>query len=101
MRNPKILVLERDPDLVSQVRGVAGELRPRPEVVPCERPGQVADLLTGDGPFDVLLAGPSFGTKPGLNRLQVIHDELPAMSVVLAFSQRPEAQLRDIVKVGA
>ena len=101
MRNPKILVLERDPDLVSQVRGVAGELRPRPEVVPCERPGQVGDLLTEDGPFDVLVAGPSLGTKAGLNRLQVIHDELPTMSVVLAFAQRPEAQLREIVRTGA
>ena len=101
MRNPKILVLERDPDLVSQVRGVAGELRPRPEVVPCERPGQVGDLLTEDGPFDVLIAGPSLGTKAGLNRLQVIHDELPTMSVVLAFAQRPEAQLREIVRTGA
>src|SRR5205085_4992163 len=101
MRNPKILVLERDPDLASQVRGIAGELRPRPEVVPCERTGQVGDLLSEDGPFDVLLAGPSLGTKTGLARLQVIHDELPTMSMVLAFSQRPEAQLRDIVRVGA
>ncbi len=101
MRNPKILVLERDPDLASQVRGVAGELRPRPEVVPCDRPGQVGDLLTEDGPFDVLVAGPSLGTKSGLTRLQVIRDELPAMSLVLAFSERPQAQLRDIVKTGA
>jgi pilus assembly protein CpaE len=101
MRNPKILVLERDPDLVSQVRGVAGELRPRPEVVPCDRPGQVGDLLTEDGPFDVLVAGPSLGTKAGLNRLQIIHDELPTMSLVLAFAQRPEAQLREIVRTGA
>src|SRR5919206_2530081 len=100
MRNPKILVLERDPDLAGQVRGVAGELRPRPEVVPCDRPGQVGDLLTDDGPFDVLVAGPSLGTKSGLNRLQIIHDELPAMSLVLAFSERPQAQLRDIVKTG-
>jgi len=101
MRNPKILVLERDPDLASQVRSVAGELRPRPEVVPCDRPGQVGDLLTEEGPFDVLVAGPSLGTKSGLSRLQIIHDELPTMSVVLAFAQRPDAQLRDIVRTGA
>jgi pilus assembly protein CpaE len=101
MRNPKILVLERDPDLAGQVRGVAGELRPRPEVVPCDRPGQAGDLLSDDGPFDVLVAGPSLGTKAGLNRLQVIHDELPTMSMVLAFSKRPDAQLRDIVRTGA
>ncbi|MGH9226708.1 MAG: AAA family ATPase [Acidimicrobiales bacterium] len=101
MRSPKILVLERDPDLASQVRSVAGELRPRPEVVPCDRPGQVGDLLTDDGPFDVLVAGPSLGTKSGLSRLQIIHDELPTMSVILAFAQRPDAQLRDIVRTGA
>ena len=101
MRNPKILVLERDPDLASQVRSVAGELRPRPEIVPCDRPGQVGDLLTEEGPFDVMVAGPSLGTKSGLSRLQIIHDELPNMSVVLAFAQRPEAQLRDIVRTGA
>ncbi|MCA1692142.1 MAG: AAA family ATPase [Actinobacteria bacterium] len=101
MRNPKILVLERDPDLINQVRGVASELRPRPEVVPCDRPGLVGDLLSEDGPFDVLVAGPSLGTKSGLNRLQVIHDEIPTMSLVLAFAQRPDAQLRDIVRTGA
>ncbi|MGH9277684.1 MAG: AAA family ATPase [Acidimicrobiales bacterium] len=101
MRNPKILVLERDPDLASQVRSVAGELRPRPEIVPCERPGQVADVLAEDGAFDVLVAGPSLSTKAGLTRLQIIHDELPTMSLVLAFAQRPDAQLRDIVRTGA
>ncbi|MDQ6909387.1 MAG: AAA family ATPase, partial [Actinomycetota bacterium] len=53
------------------------------------------------GPFDVLIAGPSLGTKAGLARLQVIHDELPAMSIVLAFSSRPDAQLREIVRAGA
>ncbi len=101
MRNPRILVVEREADLADQVRGVAAELRPRPEVVPCERPGQVGDLLTDEGPFDVLVAGPSLGSKSGLARLQVIHDELPAMSLVLAFADRPQAQLRDIVRAGA
>ena len=31
MRNPKILVLDRSEGLAEQVRGVADELRPRPE----------------------------------------------------------------------
>jgi pilus assembly protein CpaE len=101
VRNPKILVLDREPDLAGQVRSVASELRPRPEIVPCERVTAVGELLSDDGPFDVLVAGPSLGTKTGLARLQVIRDELPAMSLVLAFAQRPEAQLRDIVRTGA
>ena len=101
MRNPKILVLDNGNGLCDQVRGVASELRPRPEVVPCDKPTTAGDLLSDDGPFDVLVAGPELGTRAGLSRIQLIHDELPAMSIVLAFSERPEAQLRDVVRAGA
>src|SRR5437588_7989367 len=101
MRNAKILILDRSEELAAQIRGVADELRPRPEVVTCERVGAVADLLTERGPFDVLVAGPSLGTRSGLARLEVIHDELPAMALLLAFNRRPEAKLRDIVRTGA
>ena len=101
MRNPKILVLDKDTDLADQVRSVAHALRPRPEVVPWDRVVAVEEVLNAEGPFDVLIAGPSLGTKAGLSRLQLIHDEIPAMSLVLAFAKRPEAQLRDIVRVGA
>ncbi len=101
MRNPNILVLDRGAELLRQVREVAGELRPRPEVLSCERVGTIGEVLTEDGPFDVLIAGPSLGTKAGLSRLRIIHDELPAMSVLLAFSTRPDAQLRDIIRAGA
>src|SRR4051794_11176624 len=61
----------------------------------------VADLLEAEGPFDVLIAGPSLGTRSGLQRLGLIREELPSMSVVLAFSRRPDASLRDIVRTGA
>src|SRR6059058_6383174 len=101
MRNPKILVLDREDGLVAQVRGVADDLRPRPDVSACTRVGSVGDVLTEEGPFDVLVAGPSLGTRAGLARLEVIHDELPGMSVLLAFNRRPEARLREIVRTGA
>ncbi len=101
MRNPKILVLDRGAELLREVKDAANELRPRPDVSACERVGSVAEVLSEDGPFDVLVAGPSLATKAGLSRLQIIHDELPAMSLVLAFSTRPEAQLRDIIRAGA
>jgi pilus assembly protein CpaE len=101
MRNPKILVLDRGETLAEQVRGVAEELRPRPEVTLCTRVGSVGDVLTDEGPFDLLVAGPSLGTRSGLARLEVIHDELPAMGLLLAFNRRPEAKLRDIVRTGA
>jgi len=101
VRNPKILVLDKGNRLADQVRGVASELRPRPEVVPCDKPTTAGDLLSDEGPFDVLVAGPDLGTRAGLSRIQLIHDELPSMSIVLAFSERPEAQLRDVVRAGA
>src|SRR5947209_9075483 len=101
MRNPKILVLDRADTLADQIRGVTGDARPRPDVTTCTRVGSVGDVLTEDGPFDVLVAGPSLGTRARLARLEVIHDELPGMSLLLAFNRRPEASLRDIVRTGA
>jgi pilus assembly protein CpaE len=101
VRSPKILVLERDESLAQQVRGVAAELRPRPEVVACDRPTAVEDAVNADGPFDVMIAGPSLSTKNGLSALQAIHDETPATSLVLAFAKRPEATLREIIRTGA
>ncbi|MDQ4068970.1 MAG: AAA family ATPase [Actinomycetota bacterium] len=101
MRNPKILVLEKDESLADQVRGVAAELRPRPEVVACDRATAVEDVMNSDGPFDVLVAGPSLSTKTGLSALQTIHDETPATSLVLAFNKRPDATLREIIRAGA
>ena len=101
MRNPKILVLDRGEELAQQIQHVADDLRPRPEIVPCTRLGSVGELLENDGPFDVLVAGPSLGTRSGLQRLGLIREELPGMSVVLAFSRRPDGSLREIVRAGA
>ncbi|MDQ3897176.1 MAG: AAA family ATPase, partial [Actinomycetota bacterium] len=101
MRNPKILVLEKDESLADQVRGVAAELRPRPDGVACDRATAVEEALTTEGPFDVLVAGPSLSTKTGLSALQTIHDETPATSLVLAFNKRPDATLREIIRTGA
>ncbi len=101
MRNPKILVLEKDETLVDQVRGVAAELRPRPEVVGVDRATAVEEALHSDGPFDVMIAGPTMSTKNGLSALQAIHDETPATSLVLAFAKRPDATLREIIRTGA
>jgi len=101
VRNPRILVLEKDESLIGQVRGVAAELRPRPEVVGVDRTSAVVEALSADGPFDVMVAGPAMGTKTGLSALQAIHDETPTTSLVLAFAKRPDGTLRDIIRTGA
>ena len=97
----KILVLDRSDVLAEQLRVALADLSPKPDIVPCSRVGSVAEVLENEGPFDVLVAGPTLGTRSGLARLQLIREELPAMSLVLAFSRRPDASLRDIVRTGA
>ncbi|MFZ6002392.1 MAG: AAA family ATPase [Actinomycetota bacterium] len=97
----KILVLDRNEALADQIRAAMAMSPARPQVVTCARVGAVAEVLEADGPFDVLVAGPSLGTRSGLARLRVIHEEMPSMSLILAFSRRPEASLREIVRTGA
>jgi pilus assembly protein CpaE len=98
---PKILVLDRGEAVADQLRAAVDELAVRPDIVACTRVGSVGEVLEEEGPFDVLVAGPSLGTRSGLARLRVIREELPGMSLVLAFSRRPDASLRDIVRTGA
>jgi pilus assembly protein CpaE len=101
MHTPKILVLDRSELLADQVKASVADLDVIPEVVACARLGNAGEILEADGPFDVLVAGPSLGTRSGLTRLRLIREDLPSMSVVLAFSRRPDASLRDIVSTGA
>lgn len=101
MTSHKILVLDRNTALADQLRDALPGSPHRAEITSCSRVGSVADVLEGEGPFDVLVAGPSLGTRSGLARLRLIHEELPQMALVLAFNRRPEASLRDIVRAGA
>jgi len=97
----KILVLDRGDTLAEQIRSLSDRFDEAPKITSCSRVGAVGEVLEEDGPFDVLVAGPSLGTRSGLARLRIISEELPDMRIVLAFSRRPDASLRDIVRTGA
>lgn len=101
MASRKILVLDRSDALAEQLEAALGGSVEPPKVTSCARIGSVAEVLESEGPFDLLVAGPSLGTRSGLARLRLIHEELPAMLLVLAFSRRPDSTLRDIVRTGA
>ena len=106
MPGPRILVLDRTEDLALQVkRALAAawtdELGSDPEIVPCSQVADVARQLEDDGPFDVLLAGPSAATRSGLAKIELIRQAFPLTSVVLAFDQRPDARLRDVIRTGS
>ena len=98
---PKILVLERAADLADTIREAAEAIDPSVEVVTCQRVGAVSDVLHQQGPFTVLFAGPSLASRSGLRRLAALHEDCPATSIVLAFTDRPDASLREIVQAGA
>jgi pilus assembly protein CpaE len=97
---PKILVLERSADLAEEIREAAVGIDPAVEVVACNRVGAVTDVIAQHGPFTVLFAGPSLASRSGLRRLAALHEDFPATSIVLAFSDRPDASLREIVQAG-
>jgi pilus assembly protein CpaE len=101
VRNPRVLVADRTDGLFAQVRRATAGLRPRPDVVACTRVGTVDDVLAEDGPYDVLVAGPSLVTGAGLHTLRRIRLEHPATTIVMASGKRPDASLRDIVRAGA
>jgi len=101
MTHPRILVLETAPDLVAQVREASGTLRPRPEVIGSDHLVAAEETVVAQGPFDLVVAGPGLATKAGFARLAAIHDNDPALSVVLAFNTQPDAPMRDVVRTGA
>ncbi len=98
---PKILVLERAEELAEEIRAAAAQIDPDVEIVACSRVGAVTDVLHQEGPFTVLFAGPSLASRSGLRRLAAIHEEIPATSILLGFTDRPDASLREIVQAGA
>ena len=106
MPGPRILVLDRTEDLALQVKRALGAAwadrpGPDPEIVPCTQVAAVATQLEDDGPYDVLLAGPSAATRRSLARIELIRQAYPLTSVVLAFDGRPDARLRDVIRTGA
>jgi pilus assembly protein CpaE len=104
----RILVADRGYDLLAEVSIAAERIHPTPEVTLSERPADLADVLAAEGPFDVLVAGPMLANRTGLNRLQALHEAVPALSIVLVLpaatadrSWKPVPHLREVVRTGA
>ena len=100
METPKILVLDRSEELAERVRAILADTDV--EIVSCTRVGSASHVNhEHEGPFQVLIAGPSLATKTGLRRLALLHKEWPATSIIMSFQDRPDAPLREIIQVGA
>jgi pilus assembly protein CpaE len=106
VQDKTILVLDRGDELAGAIRAaVAGIDADRfgagTRVIAWSRLNSVQDLLVTEGPFDVIVAGPSLATRSGLRRLALLADDVPNAALVLAFAKRPECTLREIVQCGA
>ena len=96
-----MLVLDRGDGLADHIRSLSDRFADAPKVTACTKVAEVGDVLEEEGPFDLLVAGPTLATRTGLARLQIIAEELPSMRIVLAFTRRPDTTLRDVVRTGA
>jgi len=97
---PRVLVYDHVGSLAADVRDAVDHHDPVPEVVDCRRPRALADFLT-EQRFDVLVAGPGLDSRAGFERLRIIREELPSMSIVLAVAGAPDLDVRDVVRAGA
>lgn len=94
-----ILAYDREGRLAYRVRAACSQLPIPPEVVPCDQPRELSRLLTTRR-FSVLVAGPGLDDAAGFERLHVIREELPSMSIVLAVDETDVA-VREVVRAGA
>ena len=91
----RVLVVDRAGDLAERLRNASGGV-----VEACADLGAAEARLAGES-WDVLVAGPSVMDRRGLRRLSSLHQRYPRVSVVLAVTDRPRADLAEIVQVGA
>jgi pilus assembly protein CpaE len=96
----RIIVIDRTTELADELRAAVEGLDQSAEVVACLRVSDAVDLLDEGRPV-VVVAGPGVVTRSGLARLEMLHDNCPNLVLVLAFTRRPSAAMRDIVRAGA
>jgi pilus assembly protein CpaE len=101
MRNPMLVVLDETEELSLQVTRATGVLRPRPGVVWARSVEAFTELSNQQGPFDVLIAGPSATKDEGLQQLRHLRAETPETRLILALDHWRSTSLRDTVRTGA
>ena len=92
-----ILVFDRSADLAEAV----SEAMPRERIVGVSNLAAASTAVAEQGPFAVIVAGPSLASSAGINRLQQLHSATPRSALVLAFGKEPAGSMRDVIRAGA
>ncbi|HVL98491.1 MAG TPA: AAA family ATPase [Egibacteraceae bacterium] len=93
----RVLVVDRRPELADTLRTAlsGGE---RPEIVHLRRTTQALDVLVDEGPWDVLVAGPSEESGAGLRRLAQIREVDPTLGLLVTVNGKEPSDLGALVK---
>src|SRR4051812_20222985 len=97
----RIIVVDRTTELADRFREVVDQLDSPADVLACLRVSDVVEMVEDDPTPTVVVAGPAIVTRSGLARLEMLHDNCTNLVIVLAFTRRPSAAMRDIVRAGA
>lgn len=93
----RVLVVDRRAELTDQLRAaLAGE--DRPEIVHLGRTTHVQEALAEDGPWDLVVAGPSEESGAGLRRLVEIREADPTLGLLVTINGKEPADLGALVK---
>lgn len=93
----RVLVVDRRAQLTDQLRAaLTGE--DRPEIVHLGRTTHALEVLTQDGPWDIVVAGPSEETNAGLRRLVEIREADPTLGLLMTINGKEPADLGALVK---
>ncbi|MEX0659112.1 MAG: AAA family ATPase [Egibacteraceae bacterium] len=93
----RVLVVDRRPELTQKLRtALVGD--DRPEIVHLAQTTHALEVLTQDGPWDVVVAGPSEESGAGLRRLAQIREADPTLGLVVAINGKEPADLGAFVR---
>lgn len=93
----RVLVVDRSNKLVEELRQ-AHHVGERPELVHLARTTEVVKTVTEQGPWDVVVAGPSEASRAGLQRLAALREVAPTVGLLAAVNGTDPSDLRTFVR---
>ena len=97
----QVLVVSEDADLKTRLRQLDLGHSTTIEVAGCARVADLGPMLERRPGFDILVAGEPLSGSNGLARLALIREELPTLTLVIAFDSPPTAPPAEIIRAGA
>jgi pilus assembly protein CpaE len=98
MSTKRILVVSRTPNLAQEIEAAAGGDF---SVTPHDHPGDLEELVNLEGPFDVLVAGPIFDTRIGLESLRKLRTVFRDLPIIMVMPRPTRSPVPDLIRVGA